>query len=102
MLIVIRKIAVWLVGLPILLILMCFITIANILTSVAVFFLKGISILAIIATGVLLLVKAMPINTQLIPMLLLSVVMFWIPELMAIPMAGAMLVQRIEWEFMTE
>ena len=102
MLSVIRKIIIWILGLPILLGLICFVTIAAVITGVGTFFFKGVSILAMFTTGFFILVKAMPVSAQLIPMVLLSVVMFWIPELMGIPLAGAICVQRVVWDLMTE
>ena len=102
MLNVIRKIFIWILGLPILLVLICFVTVAAVLTGIGTLFFKGISILAILATGFFILVKAMPVNTQLIPMVLLSIAMFWIPELMAIPLAGAIFAQGVIWNLMTE
>jgi len=43
---IIRKIIIWILGLPISLVLVCFVTIAAVLTGVGTFFFKGVSILA--------------------------------------------------------
>ena len=48
MLNVIRKIVIWIIGLPILLISICFITVASMLTTVGTFVFKSISVLAIL------------------------------------------------------
>lgn len=98
----VRKIVIWTLGLPILFILVCFVTVATILTGIGVFFFKGISILAVLSTGLMVLVKAMPVTIELVPMLLLSIALFWIPELMSLPMAGAIALQRTVWDLMIE
>ena len=102
MLNVIRKIVIWIIGLPILLISICFITVASMLTTVGTFVFKSISVLVILLTGFFILVKVMPVNSELIPMILLSVGMFWIPELMAIPVAGVLFIQKAIWEMMID
>ena len=98
----IRKIVIWTLGLPILFILVCFVTVATILTEIGMFFFKGISILAVLSTGLMVLVKAMPVTIELLPMLLLSIALFWVPELMSLPMAGAIVLQRAVWDLMIE